>query len=64
MRWAPTEAELPAVEALARRRFGTDGYGLEAGGLVGTPGMVVEQLQALQLAVEKMVGEKERGGDP
>lgn len=41
---APDEASLPAVRSLAERRFGGPGFGLEAGGLVGTPDMVVERL--------------------
>ena len=39
------EAELDAALAIARRRFGGEGWGLDAGGLVGTPRQVIEQIE-------------------
>jgi alkanesulfonate monooxygenase SsuD/methylene tetrahydromethanopterin reductase-like flavin-dependent oxidoreductase (luciferase family) len=44
---APTQRDLPAVQALAERRFGGPGFGLQAGGLVGTAPMVLERLGEL-----------------
>jgi alkanesulfonate monooxygenase SsuD/methylene tetrahydromethanopterin reductase-like flavin-dependent oxidoreductase (luciferase family) len=44
---APDEATLPAVRAEAQRRYGTPGWGLEAGGFVGTPPMVVDRIRTL-----------------
>lgn len=41
---APDEDSLPAVRALAERRYGAPEFGLSAGGLVGTPEQVVEPL--------------------
>lgn len=38
------EADLDSALGLARRRFGAEGWGLDAGGLVGTPAQVIEQL--------------------
>lgn len=43
---APDEKSLPAVRAAAERRYGAAEFGLQDGGLVGTPDMVVERLQA------------------
>ncbi len=45
---APDDAALPGVRALAERRFGAPGYGLDAGGLVGTPAQVVDRLGELR----------------
>jgi alkanesulfonate monooxygenase SsuD/methylene tetrahydromethanopterin reductase-like flavin-dependent oxidoreductase (luciferase family) len=44
---APDEASLPAVRAVAERRFGDPGFGLDDGGLVGTAPAVVERLRGL-----------------
>ncbi|MHB8682310.1 MAG: LLM class flavin-dependent oxidoreductase [Acidimicrobiales bacterium] len=43
---APPEG-LEAAEALARRRYGSPGFGLDAGGLVGTPEQVTDRLGEL-----------------
>src|SRR5690348_5534504 len=48
MALAPDDAALPAVRALAEKRFGTPAFGLEAGGLIGTPPAIVERLHELQ----------------
>jgi alkanesulfonate monooxygenase SsuD/methylene tetrahydromethanopterin reductase-like flavin-dependent oxidoreductase (luciferase family) len=40
------ESDLDAALGRARRRFGTEAWGLDAGGLVGTAPRVVEQIQA------------------
>jgi alkanesulfonate monooxygenase SsuD/methylene tetrahydromethanopterin reductase-like flavin-dependent oxidoreductase (luciferase family) len=40
------ESELPDALRIARRRFGDEGWGLDAGGLVGTAPRVIEQIQA------------------
>ncbi|WP_199254811.1 LLM class flavin-dependent oxidoreductase [Mycolicibacterium mengxianglii] len=48
MALAPDEATLPKVRALAEKRFGGPGFGLQEGGLVGTAAMVVERLQELR----------------
>lgn len=47
---APDEASLPAVRATAERRFGSPGFGLREGGLVGTPAAVVDRLVELREA--------------
>lgn len=47
---AEDESGLAEVRAVATRRFGSPAYGLEAGGLVGTPGMVADRLAALREA--------------
>ena len=44
MALAPDEAALPGVTELAEKRFGGPGFGLREGGLVGTPGLVVDRL--------------------
>ncbi len=44
---ASDEETLPAVRAEAERRYGTPGWGLEAGGFVGTPAMVVDRVRTL-----------------
>lgn len=41
---APDDASLTEALAGARRRYGTPGWGLEAGGYVGTPPMVAERI--------------------
>jgi alkanesulfonate monooxygenase SsuD/methylene tetrahydromethanopterin reductase-like flavin-dependent oxidoreductase (luciferase family) len=48
MALAPDDASLPAVRALAEKRFGVPGFGLAEGGLVGTPPAVVDRLHELQ----------------
>jgi alkanesulfonate monooxygenase SsuD/methylene tetrahydromethanopterin reductase-like flavin-dependent oxidoreductase (luciferase family) len=45
---APDERSLPAVRELAERRFGQPGFGLHAGGLVGTAPAVLERLLELR----------------
>jgi alkanesulfonate monooxygenase SsuD/methylene tetrahydromethanopterin reductase-like flavin-dependent oxidoreductase (luciferase family) len=45
---APDEASLPDVQRLAERRFGSPGFGLHDGGLIGTPPMVVERIHELE----------------
>lgn len=45
MALAPDDAALPAVTALAEKRFGGPGFGLRDGGLVGTPGTIVERIR-------------------
>lgn len=42
---APDDAAVPDARALAERRFGGAGYGLEAGGYVGTPETIVERVR-------------------
>jgi alkanesulfonate monooxygenase SsuD/methylene tetrahydromethanopterin reductase-like flavin-dependent oxidoreductase (luciferase family) len=48
MALAPDDASLPAVRALAEKRFGGPGFGLREGGLVGTPAAIVERLLELR----------------
>jgi alkanesulfonate monooxygenase SsuD/methylene tetrahydromethanopterin reductase-like flavin-dependent oxidoreductase (luciferase family) len=43
---APDEVSLAEARAKAERRYGTPGWGLEAGGYVGTPTMVAERIAA------------------
>jgi alkanesulfonate monooxygenase SsuD/methylene tetrahydromethanopterin reductase-like flavin-dependent oxidoreductase (luciferase family) len=45
---APSESELPAVHSLAQRRFGSGGFGLVEGGLVGTSSLVVDRIGELR----------------
>ena len=45
MALAPDDASLPAVAALAEKRFGGPGFGLREGGLVGTSGTVVDRIR-------------------
>ena len=45
---APDDAALPAVRALAERRFGNPAFGLHAGGLLGTAPAVVDRLGQLR----------------
>jgi alkanesulfonate monooxygenase SsuD/methylene tetrahydromethanopterin reductase-like flavin-dependent oxidoreductase (luciferase family) len=40
----PDEASLEVARAKAERRYGGDGWGMDAGGFVGTPPMVVERI--------------------
>ncbi len=49
---APDESSLEEARATALRRYGSPGFGLDAGGFVGTPPMVVDRIAAL---VEKGV---------
>ena len=48
MALAPDEAALPKVREVAERRFGGPGFGLNDGGLVGTPAAIVDRLLELQ----------------
>jgi alkanesulfonate monooxygenase SsuD/methylene tetrahydromethanopterin reductase-like flavin-dependent oxidoreductase (luciferase family) len=41
---APTERELDEAKALGQRRFGHPGFGLEAGGYIGTPNAIVDRI--------------------
>jgi alkanesulfonate monooxygenase SsuD/methylene tetrahydromethanopterin reductase-like flavin-dependent oxidoreductase (luciferase family) len=43
----PDEASLEVARAKAERRYGGDGWGMEAGGFVGTPPMVVDRIGQL-----------------
>lgn len=45
---AADDAELPEVRARTEKRFGAPGFGLRDGGLVGTPGMVVDRIAELR----------------
>ena len=44
MALAPDDPALPAVRAVAEKRFGIPAFGLREGGLVGTPAAVVDRL--------------------
>lgn len=44
MALSPDDATLPEVRALAEKRFGGAGFGLQEGGLIGTAPMIVERL--------------------
>jgi alkanesulfonate monooxygenase SsuD/methylene tetrahydromethanopterin reductase-like flavin-dependent oxidoreductase (luciferase family) len=48
MALAPDDASLPAVRQLAEKRFSVPAFGLEEGGLIGTPAAVVDRLHELQ----------------
>jgi alkanesulfonate monooxygenase SsuD/methylene tetrahydromethanopterin reductase-like flavin-dependent oxidoreductase (luciferase family) len=48
MALAPDDASLPKVRATAERRFGVPGFGLQEGGLIGTPKVIVDRLHELQ----------------
>jgi alkanesulfonate monooxygenase SsuD/methylene tetrahydromethanopterin reductase-like flavin-dependent oxidoreductase (luciferase family) len=48
MALAPDDAALPQVRQFAEKRFGGPGFGLQDGGLIGTPPAVVERLRELQ----------------
>ena len=43
---APTKQALEGAKETAQRRFGGGGWGLEAGGFIGTPDEVIRQLEA------------------
>jgi alkanesulfonate monooxygenase SsuD/methylene tetrahydromethanopterin reductase-like flavin-dependent oxidoreductase (luciferase family) len=45
MALAPDDASLPRVRQVAERHFGNPDFGLRAGGLVGTPPMIIERLR-------------------
>jgi alkanesulfonate monooxygenase SsuD/methylene tetrahydromethanopterin reductase-like flavin-dependent oxidoreductase (luciferase family) len=47
MALAPDDASLPAVRQLAEKRFGLPAFGLEEGGLIGTPPAIVDRLHEL-----------------
>jgi alkanesulfonate monooxygenase SsuD/methylene tetrahydromethanopterin reductase-like flavin-dependent oxidoreductase (luciferase family) len=49
MALAPDDSSLPQVRQLAERRFGGPGFGLHEGGLIGTPELIVDRLNALHL---------------
>ena len=49
MALAPDDAALPKVQQIAERRFGGPGFGLHEGGLIGTPQVIAERLNELQL---------------
>ncbi len=44
---APDDASLSRARAEAERRYGSEGWGLEAGGFVGTPPMVLDRIREL-----------------
>src|SRR6476469_468291 len=48
MALAADDASLPAVRQLAEKRFGVPAFGLEEGGLIGTPAAIVDRLHELQ----------------
>jgi len=48
MALAPDDASLPRVGQIAERRFGGPGFGLQDGGLIGTPQIIVDRLKELQ----------------
>ncbi len=45
---APDDASLDSVREVAEKRFGNPAFGLQAGGLVGTPSAVVDRLGELR----------------
>jgi alkanesulfonate monooxygenase SsuD/methylene tetrahydromethanopterin reductase-like flavin-dependent oxidoreductase (luciferase family) len=47
MALAPDDTSLPAVRQLAEKRFGVPAFGLEEGGLIGTPPAIVDRLHEL-----------------
>jgi alkanesulfonate monooxygenase SsuD/methylene tetrahydromethanopterin reductase-like flavin-dependent oxidoreductase (luciferase family) len=47
MALAPDDAALPAVRQLAEKRFGVPAFGLQEGGLIGTPPAIVDRLGEL-----------------
>lgn len=49
MALAPNDASLPQVRQLAERRFGAPGFGLHEGGLIGTPELIIDRLNAFHL---------------
>ena len=48
MALAADDASLPGVRQLAEKRFGVPAFGLNEGGLVGTPSAIVDRLHELQ----------------
>ncbi|BCO34487.1 LLM class flavin-dependent oxidoreductase [Mycobacterium heckeshornense] len=48
MALAPDDEALPKVRQIAEKRFGTPGFGLHEGGLIGTPQAIVERLNQLR----------------
>lgn len=48
MALAPDDAALPAVRQLAEKRFGIPAFGLQDGGLIGTPSAIVDRIHELQ----------------
>ncbi len=44
---APDDASLAGARQVAERRYGGDGWGMEAGGYVGTPSMVLDRMAAM-----------------
>jgi alkanesulfonate monooxygenase SsuD/methylene tetrahydromethanopterin reductase-like flavin-dependent oxidoreductase (luciferase family) len=44
MALAPDDAALPEVRARAEKHFGAPGFGLQEGGLIGTPPAIVDRL--------------------
>jgi F420-dependent oxidoreductase-like protein len=48
MALAPDDDSLPKVRALAEKRFGVPAFGLNEGGLIGTPPAIVDRLHELQ----------------
>lgn len=47
MALAPDDASLPKVREVAEKRFGSPAFGLQEGGLVGTPAAVIDRLHEL-----------------
>jgi alkanesulfonate monooxygenase SsuD/methylene tetrahydromethanopterin reductase-like flavin-dependent oxidoreductase (luciferase family) len=47
MALAPDDASLPAVRGLVEKRFGIPAFGLQEGGLIGTPPAIVDRLHEL-----------------
>jgi alkanesulfonate monooxygenase SsuD/methylene tetrahydromethanopterin reductase-like flavin-dependent oxidoreductase (luciferase family) len=48
MALAPDDASLPKIRETAERRFGVPGFGLNEGGLIGTPQVIVDRLRELR----------------
>jgi alkanesulfonate monooxygenase SsuD/methylene tetrahydromethanopterin reductase-like flavin-dependent oxidoreductase (luciferase family) len=48
MALAPDDASLSKVREVAEKRFGGPGFGLHDGGLIGTPGTVIDRLNELR----------------
>lgn len=48
MALAPDDAALPEVRRIAEKRFGAPAFGLQEGGLVGTPSAIVERIREFQ----------------
>jgi F420-dependent oxidoreductase-like protein len=45
---APDDTALPEVQRIAEKRFGGPGFGLQDGGLIGTPAAIVDRLGQLR----------------